>query len=337
MTRVLFILKRHGYGRSFGLANSCEFVARALRHEGVAAHVVEVTDNNCIDREVHRYQPTHVIIEAIWVVPGKFRQLMHLHPRVNWTVRIHSNMPFLSMEGVAIDWLRHYANLPGRMRIAANSEKIIGDLRQSIGLPLEHLPNIYAPVFVDEDCPSRVKPRQCRDVDIGCFGAIRPLKNHLQQAAGAMIYANENGLALKFHINATRVEQRAESVAKNLEALFKHTPHTLVKHPWLSHAEFVELVKEMDCGMQVSFSETFNIVAADFVNSEVPFVGSAEIPWLSSGSIAAPTDGPGMAKHIHRVIRSKHIVRKNKSLLLRDSQKALTTWLEYLDTGCGCK
>ena len=67
--RILFILKRHNYGPSYGLLNSCGYISEALRRNGIESKSVEVTDNNDIDREVSQYQPTHVIIEALWVVP----------------------------------------------------------------------------------------------------------------------------------------------------------------------------------------------------------------------------------------------------------------------------
>ena len=82
-TRLLFICKlRSGfYGPSFGLINSCKFVANALAKYGIEAKVVTVVDNNSIDREIHQYKPTHVFIEALWVVPSKFKELIPLHPR----------------------------------------------------------------------------------------------------------------------------------------------------------------------------------------------------------------------------------------------------------------
>jgi hypothetical protein len=40
------------------------------------------------------------------------------------------------------------------------------------------------------------------------------------------------------------------------------------------------LVKQMNIGMQVSLTETFNIVAADFVYNNIPFIGSESILWL---------------------------------------------------------
>ena len=45
----------------------------------------------------------------------------------------------------------------------------------------------------------------------------------------------------------------------------------------------------MDLGMQVSLTETFNIVAADFVMNNVALVGSAEIPWLPKSFAANPS------------------------------------------------
>ena len=46
----------------------------------------------------------------------------------------------------------------------------------------------------------------------------------------------------------------------------------------------------MDIGLQVSFSETFNIVAADFVSNHIPVVVSKEINWASPSYYADPTN-----------------------------------------------
>src|SRR5712664_4263183 len=111
-TRILFILKkRHAYhkhytpGLSSGLYNSARFAADMLHKLGLAVHLVEVQDNNSIDREVKQFKPNIVIIEALWVVPSKFKVLQELHPSVTWIVRIHSEAAFLAQEGIAIRWL----------------------------------------------------------------------------------------------------------------------------------------------------------------------------------------------------------------------------------------
>lgn len=330
--RILFVLKKHDYWPSFGLRNSCQFIADALTAEGVYTKVVEVVDNNDIDREVTDFDPDLVIVEALWVVPEKFPVLMSLHPKVKWVVRIHSNLPFLSGEGMALTWLKHYIALSvqdSRFVVAANGHKIVDDFYRSLGWPLTLLPNIYFPSF--SDAPLRITDKSLRrSINIGCFGAIRPLKNNLEQAVAAVAFANEQHVTLNFHVNSTRVEQNSDPVLRNLEALFQDSPHTLVKHLWQPHDQFIHTVRSMDYGMQVSFSETFNIVAADFAYNEVPFVGSSEIDWLSPHSQARTTDVPDIVEKLGGCARN-HVVRKNK-LSLRDySERALNRWLEFLE------
>ena len=97
--KVLFILKKRKSSHanysvvSSGLLNSATFVSSMLNKNGIESHLVEVIDNNCIDREVTKYRPTHVIIEALWVVPSKFEVLTRLHPNVQWIIRLHSGIP----------------------------------------------------------------------------------------------------------------------------------------------------------------------------------------------------------------------------------------------------
>jgi CRISPR/Cas system CSM-associated protein Csm3 (group 7 of RAMP superfamily) len=69
--KVLFILKERLTSHSnfttisSGLFNSAHFVVDMLNKNGIETHLVEVKDNNCIDREVKKHNPTHVVIEAL--------------------------------------------------------------------------------------------------------------------------------------------------------------------------------------------------------------------------------------------------------------------------------
>jgi len=311
--------------------NSCQFIAEALRNRGVEAKVVEVIDNNFIDREVHQYKPTHVIIEALWVVPEKFPVLLRLHPNIKWGVRIHSNMPFISGEGMAIKWLKGYLKIQEKFEnfyVLTNSYRMGTELELALGLEVEYLPNIYAPALCERENVPRETFR-CVYVDIGCFGAIRPLKNQLEQAVAAIIFANELGQPLRFHINSTRVEQNSDPILRNLISLFHDSPNQLVTHPWLPHREFIKVVRTMDYGLQVSFSETFNIVAADFVNNNIPFVGSPEIEWLAPRSMASPTDWKNIVEALRRST-SERLINKNRRSLQRFSEESLKYWLEFV-------
>ena len=118
-TKILFILKRrddfnaneHNHiGLSTGLFNSATFMNDMLVSLGIESELIVVIDNNDIDRAIIQHRPTHVIIEGLWVVPTKFSVLCNLHPTVKWIIRVHSELPFLAGEGMAMDWLREYCN-----------------------------------------------------------------------------------------------------------------------------------------------------------------------------------------------------------------------------------
>jgi len=304
---------------------------------GAEAKTVEVVDNNFIDREVHRFKPTHVFIEALWVVPEKFDVLIPLHPTVQWHVRLHSNTPFIANEGMAMEWIKKYAELQKKYKqfhISPNAIKMCDDLRVSLGIPTIYAPNIYQPhksiVEFQHETPKDKDPNV---LEIGCFGAIRPMKNQLIQAMAAMAFAEEMKKTLHFHVNHSRLEQNGDNVFKNIQALFDGTKHKLATHEWLPHEEFLRIIRRMDLGLQVSFSETFNIVAADFVHLRVPIVGSDEIEWLSGFYKAKATDLGNIVNHLWIAFIGKPVgLHKLNNWGLDDwNWEARKVWKDYLN------
>jgi hypothetical protein len=90
---------------------------------------------------------------------------------------------------------------------------------------------------------------------------------------------------------------KGDVILKNLQDLFagiSQEGHELVMHDWVEHAAFLILVKQMDIGIQVAFSETFNIVAADMVTSGIPMVVSKEISWAAA--VADPTSSKNIVE-----------------------------------------
>lgn len=347
MSRVLFILKRrqdynavsHSHiGMSTGLYNSAAFMRDMLVDAGIESEIAVVVDNNCIDREVARYKPTHVIIEALWVVPTKFNELCRLHPKVKWIIRLHSEVPFLANEGIAFDWIGDYIRFPN-VSIAVNAPRILNELRvlyrDELNWDLKEEKDriIYLPNFYPQSY--RLKPfnREKEYIDIACFGAIRPMKNHVIQALAAIRFAKRVGKKLRFHINSGRVEQRGETVLNNLKAIFASLStegHQLVNHDWAPREQFLQTCSKMDIGMQVSFSETFNIVAADLATQGVPVVGSTEIPWLNGMFTANPVDSNQIYKKLLLTYRlSTFSSLSSQYLLYRYTNETRRTWLNY--------
>jgi hypothetical protein len=270
-----------------------------LKDQGIESNLEIAIDNNCIDRLVNKHKPTHVIIEALWVVPTKFSVLCKLHPNVTWIIRLHSEMPFMAGEGMAMDWLGDYSGFKNIL-IGVNAPRMCGE----VGVYLQSRNNwtdaetakrvVYMPNYYPQNYVTKKFDRNKEHVDIACFGAIRPLKNHLLQAFAALDFANQIGKKLHFHVNAGRIEMNGSPVINNLKGLFQQlagTGHEMINHQWRPREEFLKLCSEMDIGLQVSFSETFNIVGADLISQGVPLIGTnEEIPWAVNAFCANPVN-----------------------------------------------
>ena len=347
MSKILFILKRredysaatHSHiGLSTGLYNSASFVHDMLLHDKIESVLEVAIDNNCIDRLVTKHRPTHVIIEALWVVPSKFTVLQRLHPDVTWIVRLHSEMPFIAGEGNALDWLGDYSRFRNVV-IGVNAPRMLRETR----LYLQHLNQwdtattnqrvMYLPNFYPQEYKTKSIDRKKDWVDVSCFGAIRPLKNHLVQAFGAIEFAEHIGKQLRFHVNAGRIEMQGGPALNNLKGLFQQISshgHELVNHAWTPREQFLELCATMDLGLQVSFSETFNIVGADLISQGVPLVGSTEIPWLHGMSAADPTSSEDICRKLLFAYRHPWIsTRINQWQLTNYTNTTARIWAKY--------
>jgi hypothetical protein len=303
-----------------------------LNTQGIESDVVHVVDNNGIDRVVSQYNPSHVFIEALWVVPSKFTVLTQLHPNVTWVIRIHSETPFLAGEGIAVEWILDYIQYPN-VQVAFNSRSTYNEFMRIV--PIQYQCNIiYLPNYYTGSAAVGEVDTDVDVLDVGCFGAIRPLKNQLIQAVAAVMFAKSLNRPLRFHMNSTRIEGKGEAILKNIQALFEKVPNAvLVEHSWLPHQKFVELISTMDINMQVSLSETFNIVTADAVVNNVPVVVSHEINWVSRLFRADPTSAWSIVFKlwVAFVLGALGIHQLNKWGLRRYNRRSLKTWISFID------
>ena len=122
MSKVLFVLKRRdGFdpikhseiSMQCGLYNSISYVHEMLISNGIESQLSICIDNNCINGFVYRFKPTHVIIEALWVVPEKIKLLQSMYPSIIWIIRLHSGMPFFAIESSqSMKWCAEYLKIP---------------------------------------------------------------------------------------------------------------------------------------------------------------------------------------------------------------------------------
>jgi hypothetical protein len=234
-------------------------------------------------------------------------------------------MPFLAIEGISIEWIKGYVKQG--VKLIANSKESYEALLNVVPTEsLVFLPNVYLS-----------KPRrrhlwlESDSIHIACYGAIRPLKNHLLQAMAAIQFANELGKKLCFYVNASRVELGGQLVLTNLRALFKDNPNAfLIESDWMEPEVLLDSLSTMDIGMQVSLSETFNVVCADYVTAGIPVVASKEIKWLPFFSRATDDSISDIVTVMRRVYKSQPLVWITQAYLRWNSRKAQAAWYQFV-------
>lgn len=334
--RILFLLKENmdsggnitGIAKS-GLLNSVRLLARALEFfKIIKEYAIKVcVDANQIDREVTMFRPDVCFIEAIWVTEEKLREIQRLHPKVIFVIRVHSNIPFLAMEGVAFDRLFGYYHIPN---VLVSFNNYNTDVYCKTIFNSYYLPNVY---FSEDRTPFEKEVFAKQWVDIGCFGSIRPFKNQLLQAVAAVNWGSANNVTIHFHINSARVEQAGDNPLKNLRSLFEHSTHKLIEHPWMSHRDFLKIVSNLDIGLQASLTESFNIVSADFVSENVPIIVSHDISWMPKSLQIEATDAKALEEKIDKVLGNKNrFIREQKRALGEYNAESLKVWKKFLDS-----
>lgn len=338
MNKVLFLLHRD-HDTIHDELSSTLYYASTFIHEMLNNNEIEskfelVTNAGLINTLVKIHNPTHVIIESLWATPVIFYPLCKIHPNIKWIGRIHCEIPHLAGVPNSLEYISKYHDFENVI-IAPNSTRMLHDIsvylkskNDSID-KIIHLPNFYPQTYKNKNINKNKEY-----IDISCFGAIRLLKNHMMQAISAIEFANQIGKKLRFHINAKRIEMEGDNAVNNLKILFeqlKDTGHVIVNHDWQSRDEFLELCSKMDIGMQVSITESFNIVAADLISQGVPIVGSiGEIPWAVPEFSALYSNGEDIIKKLHIAYNhSLENVQAHQTSLKSYTDETIKIWKEY--------
>lgn len=263
-----------------GLNVSAELTVNALVNNGFKAESIGFNDDNEIDRVLFEKRPSHFIIKAFWVRKEKLELLARRYPSCKFYVVCHSKPSFLACEQNGFRLLGEMVALSQKIEnvyVACNNYDASVAFQDAYDASFFYIPNIVE--AYDRETAKRFHGDTLR---VGIFCAIRPFKNIITQALSAISYCEQRGLDLELHVLTGRTEMEGDVTLKNLRDLFnKVNPsrHMLVEHPWLTHKEFMRLVEHMDIGLQVSYTESFNIVAADFLQAGIPIVTSPAVAW----------------------------------------------------------
>lgn len=334
---ILFVLKERVYSPSkisYGLMNSAMHVAEQLSKESYNCKVVSVIDANGVDKEMYEFKPDLVVFEALWMPTAKMQELMAIprYSEVKFVVRVHSDIGFLSAETNALRYINEYRHLRSpRLTISFNDKDFTEVMSHSMSHEFTYLPNI---IVTRKRRTAKQAWRDERDhIDIGCFGAMRLLKNQCFQALCAIKAADMLQKKLRFHVTANLAETVNDSILENLKQIFVDSQHDLIIHNWMNNEDFQKLVQSMDLGLQLSFSESFNIVAADFVNNDRMIVVSDAIDWLSDDFKTSTSDYEQATRKIVQayINRNKeHFKERARKDLTEHNEMAIRTWKHFL-------
>lgn len=238
-------------------------------------------------------------------------------------VHIHSKYPFLAVEPISHKIISDLNRLD--IGVIFNDQSMLSCFPNEKNIVLE---NIYLH-GQDMPLPSIFHNYNGGFINVGCHGSLRHMKNIPIQAMAAVKIADRINKNLRFHINATRHDGEGDAVLMSLRSIVSGK-HELVECPYMDHEKFKSYCRSLDIGMQVSLSETFNMVAADYISSGVPIVVSDQVKWASEMSYAKYDCIDSIVARLHLNINNPVLVKRNQELLKRHSYKATGQWLKFV-------
>ena len=256
-------------------------------------HNVDVVDAINKYNETHSERLTHVVISAPWLSVYDMKCLLENFSDIKFVILSHSNVGFLQADPTGVELLRKYAELSRtykNIKVGGNCAQFVEWFKAAYTEECVLLPNLY-PV-------ERVKSKvwEGGPLKIGAFGAIRAEKNFMTAAAAAMVIHTQLGVPVEFHMS-TGGEGCKSVTLPAIEQMFEGVEGVkLIRHDWAYWDTFVKLVGSMDLLIQVSYTESFNMVTADGISQGVPSVVSPVIRWAPDHWKANPDDAVDVAK-----------------------------------------
>ena len=307
--------------------------AKYLRHHGVDTTVFPVRDNidivTSIDHynETHEKRLTHVIISAPWVSLYDMRNLIENFSDIQFVVLSHSNVGFLQADPCGVELFRKYAELSKthkNFRVGGNCKRFSEWFEISYKEKCICLPNIYPVERISGKIWNGRHP-----LKIGAFGAIRPEKNFMTAAAGAVAIQSILNIPVEIHMSTggdgckSTTLPAIEQMTEGIEGL------TLIRHDWNNWDEFIKLISEMDLLIQVSYTESFNMVTADGISVGVPSVVSPVIFWAPDSWKVDSDDAMEVAKKgIELLLNDQGYIGSDS--LRENNEKSLKYWFDFL-------
>ena len=309
--------------------------AQALRASGVDTSVFPVRNNvdlvKAIDHynETHKEPLTHIVISAPWLSAHDLKSIIHNWPRTKFVILSHSNVGFLQADPDGVSRLCQYVHLAEthkNLTVGGNSHKFAEWLARAYSTQSVWLPNIYPLSEVSWHKP--LGPDGT--LHIGAFGAVRPEKNFMTAAGAALLIARSFNMDLVFHMSSGGEGDQGRT-APAIDQMFENVHGAkVVRHNWQPWDEFIKTVSGMDLLLQLSYTESFNMVTADGILKSIPSVVSPAITWAPA-SWKADSDNVLEAAAVGvRLLTDENSVADGFQALSEHNTIAIRHWKQWL-------
>lgn len=304
--------------------------AFAVRNNIDVVHTIDNLNNHAAAASViiGKHKPvTHVIISAAWLTLHDLKSLVSHYKHINFVVLSHSNIGFLQADPNAILLFRKFAQLSKQypnLRVGGNNRPFVEWFNRVYNYEqCVYLPNLYPTKRV------RSKVWNGGLLKVGAFGAIRPEKNFMTAAAAAMIMHSRLWSDMELHMSTGGDGCRSTTLPAIEEMVEGVKGVKLVRHNWQHWDNFIKLIGSMDILLQVSYTESFNMITADGVSVGVPSVVSPVITWAPEQWKADPDNAMEVACVGMEILANDQRYRGADALLAHD-KRGLKHWKQYL-------
>jgi hypothetical protein len=316
-----------------GLGVSALNTAKVLRAHGIRVEVWPLAKPSDLRATIALHPDvTHVVVNAAWVPASDLAQLCMAYGEKQFFVNSHSNIGFLQADRNGVKLFREYMELEQGLfnfHFAGNSVRFCEWINHGLRSACTYLPNIY---YID-DITDQVRASHYNGgpLHIGCFGAIRSLKNMMTAAAAALELQAKLRVPLEYWMSGGRQEGEGSTVLAAVRAMLEGLPGVnfhLVN--WASWPQFRRILGSMNLLLQPSYTESFNMVTADGVAMQVPSVVSEAIDWAPNSWKADVDDALDIARVGRHLLHDCFAAAEGLHALNKHNREGVVAWKRIL-------
>lgn len=341
-TKVLFICQNESYIDAEGNISFLEYTEMQtvlLSNMGIESRVITNFMGSSEIKLSHvamieEFAPSHIIVEDLCIPFDAFEYLKGLPSAPLVTVRMRSEMGFAFTLSSADPSILYKLGELG-VFFAAASATMQSDLFNLLKTQVFLLPDYHS---ITPNMPLKINEQAKEVVHIGCFGIVGLLNNTFAQLQAALKFGEMTGLKINFHAILQREDAAQNSIVENMVKLMENVAdkgHTITWHEFpFDYPSWKEILKGIDLGMQVTFSESYCHMAADMVDHNIPVIGGANLPSIAKTYCTDAVNIGSMALALLTAYKGIDTKRQeiNKSALLQQNRSASAQWTKQFES-----